>query len=258
MFTFTSLPPVSVYTNILWCVSKCPYCDFNSHEAKGPVPESAYIDALIADLEQDLPLVWDRPVASIFIGGGTPSLFGPEHIDRLLCAIRARLPLNPGLEITLEANPGTVEQGRFQELRETGINRLSIGIQSFNPELLDKIGRIHGQREAISAAEAATNAGFDNFNLDLMFGLPGQTIDQAIADIEQAIALSPVHISHYQLTFEPNTLFHRQPPALPAEDDICEMQLRCQQILAGQGYEHYEVSAYALNGYQCRHNLNYW
>ena len=257
MFTFTSLPPLSLYIHIPWCVRKCPYCDFNSHEAKGPVPESAYIDALIADLEQDLPLVWDRPVASIFIGGGTPSLFAAEHIDRLLCAIRARLPLNPGLEITLEANPGTVEQGRFQELRETGINRLSIGIQSFNPELLDKIGRIHGQREAISAAEAATNAGFDNFNLDLMFGLPGQTIDQAIADIEQAIALSPVHISHYQLTLEPNTLFHRQPPALPAEDDICEMQLRCQQILAGQGYEHYEVSACALSGYQCRHNLNY-
>lgn len=258
MFTFTSLPPLSLYIHLPWCVRKCPYCDFNSHEARQAIPESAYIDALIADLEQDLPHVWGRTVETIFIGGGTPSLFAPEQIDRLLSEIRARLPLTPGLETTLEANPGTVDQTRFQEFKTAGINRLSIGIQSFNPDALTRLGRIHGTQEALTACDAARNAGFDNFNLDLMFGLPGQTIDQAIADIEQAAALSPGHISHYQLTIEPNTLFHRHPPLLPDDDDSWEMQLQCQDALSGHGYEHYEVSAYARTNYQCRHNLNYW
>jgi oxygen-independent coproporphyrinogen-3 oxidase len=258
MFTFTSLPPLSLYVHLPWCVRKCPYCDFNSHASRNPVPEAAYIDALIADLEQDLPLVWGRSIESIFIGGGTPSLFAPQHIDRLLSEIRARLPMHPGLEITLEANPGTVEQTKFQEFKAVGINRLSIGIQSFDPGLLEKLGRIHGTEEALTAAAMATKAGFDNFNLDLMFGLPGQSIDLAIADIEQAITLAPTHISHYQLTIEPNTLFHRQPPELPDEDIIWEMQLQCQRLLSDHGYVHYEVSAYAREEYQCIHNLNYW
>jgi len=258
MFTFTSLPPLSLYIHMPWCVRKCPYCDFNSHEARGQIPESSYVNALIADLEQDLPQVWGRSVESIFIGGGTPSLFAPEHIDRLLSEIRARLPLTPGMEITLEANPGTVEQARFEEFRAAGINRLSIGVQSFNADHLVKLGRIHGKEEALAACDAASNAGFDNYNVDLMFGLPGQTIEQAIADIEQAIALSPSHISHYQLTIEPNTLFYRHPPRLPDEDDTWEMQLQCQQALSSHGYLHYEVSAYTRTDYQCRHNLNYW
>jgi putative oxygen-independent coproporphyrinogen III oxidase len=258
MFTFTSLPPLSLYVHIPWCVRKCPYCDFNSHEAKETIPESAYIDALIADLERELPRVWGRSIESIFFGGGTPSLFAPEHIDRLLSEIRARLPLTPGMEITLEANPGTVEQTRFEKYRAVGINRLSIGIQSFDPNLLKSLGRIHGKEEALTACKAAHNAGFDNFNLDLMFGLPGQTVDQALADITQAIALAPTHISHYQLTIEPNTLFHRRPPRLPDEDDSWEMQLQCQRALSDHGYIHYEVSAYARDGYQCQHNLNYW
>jgi putative oxygen-independent coproporphyrinogen III oxidase len=258
MFSFTSLPPLSLYLHMPWCVRKCPYCDFNSHEAREPVPEAAYINAMIADLEQDLPQVWGRPVESIFIGGGTPSLFAPEHLDKLLSQIRALLPLAPGLETTLEANPGTVDQGRFREYRDLGINRLSLGIQSFNPEYLAKLGRIHGRADALSAATAAISAGFDNINLDLMFGLPDQTLDHAIADIKQAIALFPMHISHYQLTIEPNTLFHRYPPSLPDDDTTWEMQMECQRELAANGYGHYEVSAYARPDYQCSHNLNYW
>lgn len=258
MFTFTSLPPLSLYVHMPWCKRKCPYCDFNSHEARGPVPAASYIDALVADLEHELPRVWGRTVESIFIGGGTPSLFTPSDIDRLLSELRARLPLIPGMEITLEANPGSAEQAGFEEYRDAGINRLSIGIQSFDARLLEELGRVHGREEALSAATAAATAGFDNFNLDLMFGLPGQTIEQAVSDIEQAIALSPTHISHYQLTIEPNTLFQRYPPSLPNEDDIWEMQQQCQQMLAEHGYVHYEVSAYARPDYQCRHNLNYW
>ena len=257
-FFFQTLPPLSLYVHVPWCVRKCPYCDFNSHEAADGIPEAAYIDALIADLEQELPAVWGRPVVSVFIGGGTPSLLSGEAIDALLCAVRARLKLLPGAEITLEANPGAVEQGRFREFRAAGVNRLSIGVQSFADDMLARIGRIHGGAEAVRAAEAAHAAGFDNFNLDLMFGLPGQDLDGALADLRQAIALAPTHLSWYQLTLEPNTAFHHAPPVLPDDDLRYDMQVRGQSLLAGAGFANYEVSAYARDGFRCRHNLNYW
>lgn len=258
-FHFTSLPPLALYVHIPWCVRKCPYCDFNSHEAKGAIPEREYVDALITDLEHDLPRVWGRKLKSIFIGGGTPSLFAPASIDRLLSALRARLPfVSPDIEVTLEANPGTVEQGKFAELRAAGVNRLSIGVQSFDADALERLGRIHGAKEAIRAAEQAHAAGFDNFNLDLMFGLPGQTSDAAANDVATAIALEPTHISYYQLTLEPNTLFAARPPTLPEDDAIAAIQERGQQALAEHGYAQYEVSAYARSEKQCVHNLNYW
>lgn len=256
---FTALPPLSLYVHIPWCVRKCPYCDFNSHEAKGAIPEREYVDALIADLEFDLPRVWGRKLKSIFIGGGTPSLFSPDSIDRLLSAVRARLPfISPDIEVTLEANPGTVEQGKFAELRAAGINRLSIGVQSFDAGALERLGRIHGAKEAIRAVEQAHAAGFDNFNLDLMFGLPDQTQAAAANDVATAIALEPAHISYYQLTLEPNTLFAARPPVLPEDDAIAAIQERGQQTLAKHGYRQYEVSAYARAEKQCVHNLNYW
>ncbi len=255
---FSSLPPLSLYVHIPWCVRKCPYCDFNSHEAREKIPESEYIHALLRDLEQDLPRVWGRSVYSIFIGGGTPSLFSPEAIDRLLSGLRARLPLDQNIEITLEANPGTVELDRFQGFRKAGINRLSIGIQSFDEAKLKALGRIHGRDEAMRAAGAARAAGFDNFNLDLMFGLPQQSVEQALADIRTAIELEPSHLSVYQLTIEPNTLFHARPPMLPDDDSSWEMQGQMQTKLAAAGYRQYEVSAYARQGFECRHNLNYW
>lgn len=258
MFQFTTLPPLSLYVHVPWCVRKCPYCDFNSHEAGDGIPEQAYVDALIADLEQELPAVWGRPVISVFIGGGTPSLLSGEAIDRLLCAVRARLKLLPDAEITLEANPGTVDQGRFHEFRAAGVNRLSIGVQSFNDDRLVRIGRIHNGAEAIRAAETAHAAGFDNFNLDLMFGLPGQDVDGALADLHQAIALGPTHLSWYQLTLEPNTAFHHAPPVLPDDDLRYDMQVRGQALLTGAGFVNYEVSAYARDGFRCQHNLNYW
>ena len=258
MFNFTALPPLSLYVHLPWCARKCPYCDFNSHEAKGAVPEQAYVDALIADLEQDLPSVWGRTVETVFIGGGTPSLFSPAAIDRLLSQLRALLNLSATAEITLEANPGTLEAGKFSEFRAAGINRLSIGVQSFDDAMLIKLGRIHGAREATAAAEAAHAAGFAELNLDLMYGLPGQTAAQALADLEQAIALQPTHLSHYQLTIEENTRYAHAPPALPDDDATWEMQERCQARLAAAGYEQYEVSAYAQAGHRCRHNLNYW
>ena len=258
-FNFTALPPLALYVHIPWCVRKCPYCDFNSHEAKGAIPEREYVDALITDLEHDLPRVWGRKLKSIFIGGGTPSLFAPASIDRLLCAVRARLPfVSPDIEVTLEANPGTVEQGKFAELRAAGVNRLSIGVQSFAADALERLGRIHGAKEAVRAAEQAHAAGFDNFNLDLMFGLPGQTSDTAANDVATAIALEPTHISYYQLTLEPNTLFAARPPTLPEDDAIAAIQERGQHALAEHGYAQYEVSAYARAGKQCAHNLNYW
>lgn len=258
MFHFTILPPLSLYIHIPWCVKKCPYCDFNSHTLKRKIPEQDYIDALILDLEQELPFIWGRPILSIFIGGGTPSLFTAQAIDTLLSQLRARLNLLPDIEITLEANPGTLEQGKFSEFRAAGINRLSIGIQSFQPELLKRIGRIHDEIQAIAAAEAAHAAGFDTFNLDLMYGLPGQTTAEALADIEQAISLQPWHISHYQLTLEPETAFYKQPPVLPTDDRIATMLDTCMDTLHQHHYYNYEISAYAQKNHQCLHNLNYW
>ncbi len=255
----SALPtPLALYVHIPWCVRKCPYCDFNSHQAPGPLPERAYVDALLADLEQDLPRVWGRRLESLFIGGGTPSLFSAEALERLLSGLRARLPLRPDLEITLEANPGAVEQGRFAEFRAAGINRLSIGVQSFNEAHLQKLGRIHDQRAAFAAAEAAHAAGLENFNLDLMFGLPGQNVAEALADVANAMALQPAHLSYYQLTLEPNTRFYRSPPTLPDEEQVEAIQESAQAALAEQGYARYEVSAYARQGRRCRHNLNYW
>ncbi len=258
MHQFSSLPPLSLYVHVPWCVRKCPYCDFNSHEAAGPIADMAYVDALLTDLEQDLPTVWGRAVVSVFIGGGTPSLLSPEALERLLSGLRARLKLLPDAEVTLEANPGTVEQGKFAEFRAAGINRLSIGVQSFDDDLLQRIGRIHGRREAIRAAEAAHGAGFDNFNLDLMFALPQQGLAQAREDVATAVALEPTHISYYQLTLEPNTAFAHRPPALPSDDLTDAIQRQGQALLAGGGYAQYEVSAYARAERQCRHNLNYW
>ncbi len=258
MLSFQGPPPLSLYIHFPWCVRKCPYCDFNSHEAPGPIPEVAYIDALLADLQQDLPSIWGRPVRSIFIGGGTPSLISPEGLERLLSQLRALLGFGPEIEVTLEANPGTVEQQRFTEFRAAGINRLSIGIQSFNDDKLRRLGRIHSREEAIRAAEAAHAAGFDNFNLDLMFGLPQQDRAQALVDIDQAIALTPSHISYYQLTIEPNTAFAHRPPVVPEDDVLWTMQCQGQETLAAAGYVQYEVSAYARDGARCQHNLNYW
>jgi oxygen-independent coproporphyrinogen-3 oxidase len=240
-------------------VRKCPYCDFNSHAiGRDPVPGPAYVEALIQDLEQDLPRVWGRHVRSVFIGGGTPSLLTPEAIGHLLSALRARLPLVPGCEITLEANPGTVDAGRFRGFREAGVTRLSIGVQSFDDGLLGRIGRIHTGADGTRAVESALAAGFDAVNLDLMYGLPGQTTALALADVERAIALGPAHISLYQLTLEPNTPFYHDPPALPVDDDLAAMDASCRAMLDAAGYGRYEVSAYARADARCRHNLNYW
>ncbi|MGB5180371.1 MAG: radical SAM family heme chaperone HemW [Gammaproteobacteria bacterium] len=258
MFNFTATPPLSLYVHIPWCLQKCPYCDFNSHEVREELPEDRYIRALLADLEQDLPAVWGRTVESLFIGGGTPSLFSARGIARLLSEIRARLPLKPGAEITLEANPGTVDQARFCGFREAGVNRLSMGIQSFQDDLLTAIGRIHDGTEARIAIESARRAGFDNINLDLMFGLPAQTTAQALLDLRTAVELQPTHLSFYELTIEPNTRFYRQPPQRPDDDTLWEMQTAGRSLLSDAGYQRYEVSAFAQPGRQCRHNLNYW
>lgn len=251
-------PPLSLYLHFPWCVEKCPYCDFNSHPARQPPDQRAYVDALLADLDFDLPLVADRPVQTIFMGGGTPSLFEPSEIGRLLDGIAARLPLAAGAEITLEANPGTVEAGRFGGYRAAGVNRLSIGVQSLDATKLDALGRIHGPDEAVAAARQARAAGFTTFNLDLMFGLPEQTLDQALDDLERALELAPPHLSWYQLTLEPNTRFAHAPPPLPDDDLLWDMQAAGQARLAAAGLAQYEVSAYAREGHRCRHNLNYW
>jgi oxygen-independent coproporphyrinogen-3 oxidase len=258
MFDFDTTPPLSLYIHIPWCVRKCPYCDFNSHEARNDIPQQDYVGALLGDLEQDLPAAWGRPVESVFIGGGTPSLFTPDNMDQLLSGVRARVPLVPDAEITLEANPGTVDREHFEGFRQAGINRLSIGVQSFQDSLLEKIGRIHSGREAIRAAEAAHDAGFDNFNLDLMFGLPGQTQRQALDDLRTANDLEPTHLSWYELTVEPNTWFYRHPPQLPDDSTVWDMQRAGQTLLEQKGFVRYEVSAWARPGRQCRHNLNYW
>ncbi|MEO8484881.1 MAG: radical SAM family heme chaperone HemW [Betaproteobacteria bacterium] len=257
---FRALPPLALYVHLPWCLKKCPYCDFNSHEwrggGEGP-PEGATVDALLADLEQALPSVWGRKVSSVFVGGGTPSLFSPESIDRLLAGVRARLPLSPIAEITMEANPGTFERERFEGYRAAGVNRLSIGVQSFTPRHLAALGRVHDAIEARAAAAAAVEI-FDEVNLDLMYGLPDQSVDDALADVEEALTFRTTHLSCYQLTLEPNTLFHRHPPALPDEDDVDAMATSIEARLARAGFDHYEVSAYARPGHTCTHNLNYW
>jgi len=253
-----SLPPLSLYIHYPWCVRKCPYCDFNSHTLKDEQLQRRYLQALIDDLILELPSVWGRPIESIFFGGGTPSLIEPELLAELISQLRALLNLKADTEITLEANPGTAEQQRFHAFREAGINRLSIGIQSFDDNKLTALGRIHSGDEAIRAVEMAQRAGFDSVNLDLMFGLPGQSYDDAKSDLAQALSLSPKHISYYQLTIEPNTAFAHAPPVCPDDDEIWQMQQRGIEQLAKGGFERYEISAYAQRGERCRHNLNYW
>ena len=253
------LPPLSLYIHFPWCIQKCPYCDFNSHAVKNDLPESRYIQTLLTDLETDLALL-PKPgtITSIFMGGGTPSLFSADALNALLDGVKARVNLATDCEITLEANPGTFESAKFKAYRDLGINRLSIGIQSFNDTHLKQLGRVHNATEALKAVEIALTAGFDNLNLDLMFGLPGQTMEEAVTDIHTAIKLAPTHISFYQLTLEPNTYFYKFPPKLPEDEAIFSLQTACQQILAQQGYQQYEISAYAQSGCQSRHNRNYW
>ncbi|NWB91288.1 radical SAM family heme chaperone HemW [Pseudomonas agarici] len=252
------LPPLALYIHIPWCVRKCPYCDFNSHAASPVLPEQAYVDALLADLDQNLLAVHGRELSSIFFGGGTPSLFSAQALGRLLKGVEARIPFASDIEITLEANPGTFEQEKFVAYRQLGINRLSIGIQSFQAAKLKALGRIHTGDEAMRAADMARRAGFDNFNLDLMHGLPDQSLEDALGDLRQAIALKPTHLSWYQLTLEPNTVFWNQPPTLPEDDTLWDIQEAGQALLAEHGYTQYEVSAYAQSGRAARHNLNYW
>jgi putative oxygen-independent coproporphyrinogen III oxidase len=264
LLQLSALPPLSLYVHLPWCIRKCPYCDFNSHEYRPgdgststTLPEQHYIDALCADLEAALPLIWGRTVHSIFIGGGTPSLFSPEAIDRLLGDIRARLKLEPDCEITLEANPGTFEKDRFKAFRAAGITRLSIGVQSFNDAHLKALGRVHDRMQAIAAVEEAASA-FDTFNLDIMYALPGQTLHNVEQDMQVALALQPKHISIYHLTIEPNTYFAKFPPVVPEDDAAYAMLDRITELTAAQGMDRYEVSAYAKPGHRCWHNLNYW
>ena len=251
-------PPLALYVHLPWCLRKCPYCDFNSHElASGELPQQRYLDALVADLDASLPLVWGREVHSIFIGGGTPSLFSPEGIDGLLSNIRARLKIAADCEITLEANPGTFEKDRFRAFRAAGVTRLSIGVQSFDDAHLKALGRVHDRAQALAAVEEAQQA-FETFNIDLMYALPGQAMPQLEADLAQAIALMPPHLSLYHLTIEPNTYFAKFPPRVPDEDLAYSMLDRITEVTGGAGYERYEISAYAKHGHRCRHNLNYW
>lgn len=254
---FKALPPLSLYVHIPWCVRKCPYCDFNSHEIRDALPEDQYVQALIADLESALPLIWGRKVYTIFFGGGTPSVFRADSIEKIIAAVRARVPLSLDAEITLEANPGTFEAEKFSAFRAAGVNRLSIGVQSFNPAHLQALGRIHDDRQARAAIDIA-RANFGNFNLDLMYGLPGQTPADALADVEAALEFAPPHLSAYNLTLEPNTYFHRYPPQLPGEEAVAQMQEAIEERLAAAGYRHYETSAFAQPGRQARHNMNYW
>ncbi|MSQ59993.1 MAG: oxygen-independent coproporphyrinogen III oxidase-like protein [Betaproteobacteria bacterium] len=267
-----ALPPLSLYVHIPWCVRKCPYCDFNSHElsvnlrqsgamAKGQEidagTEQRYVNALVADLEGALPRIWGRRVTSIFLGGGTPSLISARALDDILCAIRARVPLAPDAEITLEANPGTVEAAKFAEFRASGVNRLSIGVQSLNPKFLKALGRIHDEKQAVRAIEIAQRH-FDNFNIDLMYALPEQTLEEAVNDVREALSLQPPHLSCYHLTIEPNTVFAKYPPRVPEDDVSADMQEAIEELLGSNGYEHYETSAFARPGTRCKHNLNYW
>jgi putative oxygen-independent coproporphyrinogen III oxidase len=253
-----ALPPLSLYIHLPWCLKKCPYCDFNSHEMQpAAMPEARYLEALMADLEASLPLIWGRPIHSIFIGGGTPSLFSPQGIERLLSDVRARLKLSADCEITLEANPGTFEKDRFKAFRAAGVTRLSVGVQSFNDAHLRALGRVHNSGQAIAAVEEAATA-FDTFNIDLMYALPGQTLAQLEEDVTQAMALAPPHLSIYHLTIEPNTYFAKFPPVTPPEDTAYAMLDRITEMTAGAGMERYEVSAYAKPGHRCWHNFNYW
>lgn len=252
-----ALPPLSLYIHFPWCVRKCPYCDFNSHEAKGELPEKDYLDAVRLDLEQSLPLIWGRKIHTVFIGGGTPSLMSAAGMDRLLSDVRTLLPLELDAEITMEANPGTFEAEKFRHYRDSGVNRLSIGIQSFNGEHLKALGRIHDEREALRAVEIARST-FENFNLDLMYALPSQTLEQAQRDLQTALSFAPPHLSLYHLTMEPNTVFAKYPPQLPDDDASADMQDMIAETTAAAGFEHYEVSAYAQPGRRARHNLNYW
>jgi oxygen-independent coproporphyrinogen-3 oxidase len=254
---FQALPPLSLYIHIPWCVRKCPYCDFNSHEARAAFPEKEYVAALIRDLELALPQIWGRKVYTVFFGGGTPSLLSGESVEEILRQVRMLLPLSGDAEITLEANPGTVEAERFAAYRDAGVSRLSLGIQSFDDAHLKALGRIHSADEA-KCAIAIAQQHFDNINLDLMYALPQQTLEQALQDVRTALSFSPQHLSCYHLTLEPNTLFHRNPPSLPDDDAGAEMQQRIEELLAKQGYEHYETSAFALPRRRAKHNINYW
>ncbi|QBH95407.1 radical SAM family heme chaperone HemW [Limnobaculum zhutongyuii] len=251
-------PPLSLYIHIPWCVQKCPYCDFNSHALKGDIPDMDYVEHLLTDLDNDLPLTSGRSVSTLFIGGGTPSLLGAEAMQRLLDGVRSRLTLEDNAEITMEANPGTVEADRFKAYQQAGVNRISIGVQSFSQPKLERMGRIHGPEEAKRAAHLAQGLGLRSFNLDLMHGLPDQSLDEALDDLRQAIELNPPHLSWYQLTIEPNTLFGSRPPVLPDDDALWDIYQRGHELLSAAGYQQYETSAYAKPGYQCQHNLNYW
>jgi putative oxygen-independent coproporphyrinogen III oxidase len=254
---FSALPPLSLYVHVPWCIRKCPYCDFNSHAASGELPEDAYVDALIADIESALPAIWGRKIVSVFMGGGTPSLFSAASIARLLSAVRARLPALPDMEITLEANPGTFEREKFAGYFAAGVNRLSLGVQSFDDRFLRVLGRVHGADEARRAAESALMI-FGNVNLDRMFALPYQTLDDARRDVVAALSCAPPHLSFYHLTLEPNTLFHRHPPPLPDDEAAADIEEQMLAMLAHAGYDHYETSAHAKAGFACRHNVNYW
>ena len=255
-----ALPPLALYVHFPWCIRKCPYCDFNSHEAAGGLDERAearYLDALRADLDVALPLIWGRRIISIFFGGGTPSLMSATGLDRLMSDLRARLPLEPSCEVTLEANPGTFEAAKFSAFRAAGVNRLSVGVQSFDEEQLRRLGRVHDRAQALAAITAAQRE-FEKFNLDLMYALPEQSFEAMRADVELALEIAPPHLSLYQLTIEPNTVFAKYPPQLPDEDAAAAMQEWIEIRLAEAGYDHYEVSAYARRGHECRHNVNYW
>lgn len=253
-----SLPPLSLYIHIPWCVQKCPYCDFNSHAQKGEIPEAEYIRHLLNDLDNDLQYVQNRTLHSIFIGGGTPSLFSAQGIADLLQQVRLRIPFADEIEITLEANPGTAEAERFIGYRQAGVNRISMGIQSFETEKLQRLGRIHNVEEAVNAIQFAKNSGLNSFNIDLMHGLPNQSVEQALNDLRRGIELAPPHLSWYQLTIEPNTMFYYRPPILPDDDALWDIFEQGHQLLTAAGYQQYETSAYAKPGYQCKHNLNYW
>ncbi|CAH0527017.1 radical SAM family heme chaperone HemW [Vibrio hippocampi] len=254
-------PPLSLYIHIPWCVQKCPYCDFNSHAQKGEIPQQAYITALLEDLDQDIEhfeLDQSRSLHSIFIGGGTPSLIEPEYIEQLLTQVAQRIPFREGIEITMEANPGTIEAKRFEKYRQVGVTRISIGVQSFQDEKLSRLGRIHGKSEAVAAAELAHIIGLNSFNLDLMHGLPDQSVEDALGDLQRAISLQPPHLSWYQLTIEPNTLFYSKPPVLPDDDDLWDIFEQGHKMLQQAGYVQYETSGYSKPEFQCQHNLNYW